>query len=877
MAKKLCPNCGRENPESLSVCQFCQTALPPESTVRLGDQPTKKKTGELEPALPDWLKDLRQQARDSAEEEAAGAASMPKVQKEEPPDLLAGLASQVARSDEEDIPDWLANLSPAPKATEKPASSQAPAIPESDFFSQFNTPVLGSQNEPEPPQPPTVNEAETPSQPPAEKDELTEWFAKASEQPSEPFDLEAGPDVDAWNFKEERPAPSAQETPSQEEDLDWLRNLEAESKKTGELSTPRQGEEWFSVSDEPAQAGSSGQEDLSWLDSLGALPPADQQPAPSASAPGDDLSWLNAFSDTPPASQPSSSQDDLSWLSAFSESSPPSENIPTAPAASNDLSWLRDLEGNTGFSETLAASSTEQPQDVQEPQEDLPHVSPFTPRRTAPLEDSAAPEIPDWLKSATEEPSMPMGPQALDKFREDYKTPPPAEEPFSWKDFGLESQPLEEGSTPMQPEASPAASDSSPLFSQDVDSIFAQDMPDWLSQAQPASSQPAEEIGINAEGGETLSPADLPSWVQAMRPVEAAIPDATPSLGDQPIEREGPLAGFRGVIPAAAMGSLRRPQPIPLTLQPTSEQQASAGILEQLLQEETTPSPLASTPTMISQSYLRWIIAGLLLLLLGGVIFSGTQGMPVSATLPLEAQSVSNTVMNIPDNAPVLVIVDYEPALAGEMEATGGSLLNQLALVHHPYLSFIATSPSGNALVERLLVNSQVTQPGGAGYLPEQDYTNLGYLPGGSSGVLAFLESPQAAVPASPVLEFSEYAAILLFTDHAESARAWVEQISIMKQVDPALASQPLLAVSSAQAGPMLLPYFSSGQINGLINGLANAARYESLNGNRPGMARAYWDAFGVGMMMAVLLIVLGSLWSLYAGTRTRRAQTAEE
>jgi Na+-translocating ferredoxin:NAD+ oxidoreductase RnfE subunit len=75
----------------------------------------------------------------------------------------------------------------------------------------------------------------------------------------------------------------------------------------------------------------------------------------------------------------------------------------------------------------------------------------------------------------------------------------------------------------------------------------------------------------------------------------------------------------------------------------------------------------------------------------------------------------------------------------------------------------------------------------------------------------------------------------------------------------------------------MLQPYFSSGQINGMISGLPTAASYESLNDNRPGMARTYWDAFGVGMMMAVFLIVIGSLWSVYSGVRASRVKAVEE
>jgi hypothetical protein len=262
---------------------------------------------------------------------------------------------------------------------------------------------------------------------------------------------------------------------------------------------------------------------------------------------------------------------------------------------------------------------------------------------------------------------------------------------------------------------------------------------------------------------------------------------------------------------------------------------------------------------------------------LGVTLFSGTQVMPISAILPPAANNVSNSVQNIADNAPVLVIVDYEPGLAGEMEAVSGPVLSQLVLLHNPYLSFIATTPGGNVLVERLLSNTDISQPDGTGYVAGQNYTNLGYLPGGESGVLAFLQSPQSTIPSSPVLEFSEYAAILLLTDHSDSARTWVEQLHVMKQSDPTLASQPLLAISSAQTGPMLQPYFSSGQITGLINGLPIAARYEAINGNRPGIARAYWDTFGAGMMLAVALIVLGSLWSVYSGYRARHPNVVKE
>ena len=201
MADIRCPSCGNNNPDFLDVCQFCQTPLKPEAMVHIGEKPTKRDTGELESALPEWLKGVREQSRTSAEEDAAQAAAMPRVQKNEtPPDLLAGLASQ-SSSDEDEVPDWLSGLNPAAKP--KPSSPSSPA-PETDFFAQFNKP-------PEPPPAPVIEPApatqakqdapspmkEITSQPQAsavsaDDDELSGWFSKASEQPAEPFSFEPG-------------------------------------------------------------------------------------------------------------------------------------------------------------------------------------------------------------------------------------------------------------------------------------------------------------------------------------------------------------------------------------------------------------------------------------------------------------------------------------------------------------------------------------------------------------------------------------------------------------------------------------------------------------------------------------------------------------
>lgn len=898
MAEIRCPNCGKNNPDILDVCQFCQTPLKPDSVLRIGDQPTKKNTGELETVLPEWLRDVRQQARSSAEEEAENSPSLPQSRKEEPPDLLAGLASQ-AGGDEEEVPDWLTGLNQnaSPKSETPPAPS-----PAKDFFAQLRESESEGRGETAHHDMPawTDRTAEQPAPSASEEnDELSEWFVQAAEQPEETVELDphAGQDDRGWLNSFERPASTPEEpAPKEAEDLSWLRDLEEAARQTGDLKSPRKDIDWTGgVEIPPAPAGSSSQNDLSWLDNLGGIEEPVEQAAEPPRRPEEDLSWLDQLGAMPGAEthdaveEPSRSPEDLSWLNNLGAAAEqPFDAAPDRPVEpqpfvpEQDLSWLNNLgqaseasQPGTGVPESPAeedlswlkglGSESELPAEG-----DLPKAT--TPRQTAPLgqpEDQKEPE-PDWLKSAAEAPSMPApGDVSMDWFSQQDQSEPETGAPPAGMPSTPQPAPFEDI---FSPPGEPA-----PLSDQDVDSLFSVEMPDWLSQPEPGAREPDSRAAapVPAPGEDSLTPVELPSWVQAMRPVEAAISEAEPGLEDQPEETEGPLAGLRGVIPGAPIGSVRRPRPVALKLQATDEQQASAALLEQILSSETTPRALISSTFVASQHFLRWTLAALLLLVLGAMISLRSQSMPVSTGLSPEASSLSGAVLRIPAGANVLVVIDYEPSLAGEMEAVGGPLLDQMVLLGQPNLSFISTSPNGTALVERLLSRARINTPDGFDYREGEQYRNLGFLPGGSTGVLGFMERPDAVIPGAGAGAFSEYAALVIMTDHAESARVWVEQLQNRKEVDPLLSGQPLLMVASAQAGPLLQPYVSSGQVAGLLSGLSEAARYEA-NNNRPGLARLYWDTFGIGLALSIALIVVGGLWNLVTGIRARRAEVEQ-
>jgi hypothetical protein len=926
MAEIRCPNCGKNNPDILDVCQFCQTPLKPESALRIGDRPIKKNTGELESALPDWLRDVRQQARDSAEEEAAQAAAQSKPEKNEPPDLLAGLASQAGSADDEEVPDWLASIRPVPKPSEAGPSTSTSQDKPANEPAQEDVPF------------PARNMADqTPSA--EDKDELSEWFTKASEQPEEIVEFDSNRQAAAWGSDFDSSLPTRQEpAPKEEEDLSWLHNLEQIAKQTGDLKAPKKDLDWtesFEMPSTPSQPASS-QEDLSWLDSLGGieepLQQSSEQPttaqndlswldqfsgaqgpqsleaAPKKPSSEEDLSWLNNLSSASEPSQPSATfvpeesvdaapdkpilsqplaSEDLDWLNSLGAASEPSQPVQPfevpeeKPSSSEDLSWLKNLEGTSAPSPSLPQEDLSWLKDLggePEPLATPPFAEPESipeekPRRqTAPLgtqKQEPAEELePDWLKSATEAPSMPApGSLSMDWFTQQ-------EQPFGTQDKPAEEKPVSPAGTPQPSPFSDflsTPSEAAPLSNQDVDSLFSVEMPDWLSQPEPAADELATpQVDLSStESEESLAPVDLPSWVQAMRPVEAVISETALGLEDQPEEKEGPLAGLRGVIPGAPVGSARRPKAISLKLQATDEQQTSAALLEQILGSETSPRALARPTFIGSQQVLRWALTGLFLIVLSTAVLLRSQKMLVSPILPVGASGVANVMTSLSADAKVLVVIDYEPSLAGELEAIGSPMLNQMVTFSHPNLSFISTSPNGTALAERLVTKARIN-------LASDQYLNLGFLPGGSAGVLGFVERPGATISASGVGSFAEYAAVIVLTDHAESGRIWVEQLQNRKQVDPLLAGQPLLVMASAQAGPLLQPYVSSGQIAGMVSGLSDVARYESVNNIPPGMARSYWDAFGIGLMMAIALIIVGSLWSVFTGMRTRRAEAEQ-
>ena len=310
-----------------------------------------------------------------------------------------------------------------------------------------------------------------------------------------------------------------------------------------------------------------------------------------------------------------------------------------------------------------------------------------------------------------------------------------------------------------------------------------------------------------------------------------------------------------------------------MKLNATSDHQTQAALLEQVLAAETAPIPMKASSVIVSQRVLRWMITVLMFLAVGGILFSGSKIFGLPARIPNDqAEMAISAIGKIPVGAPVLVVFDYEPSLSGEMQAVAEPYLNRLLLLKHPRLTILSSSPTGSALAESFIAGPLAER----NYKSGKQYIDLGYLPGGLAGVYDFARNPTAvmpldvdgapawqAVPLQGITHFSDFASVILLTDSAETGRVWIEQAG------PMHGNSSLVVISSSQAGPMLMPYFASGQIDGLVNGLNDASKVEQANG-QAGLASRYWDAYSVGLLLAAGLILLGGLWNIVSGIRTR-------
>jgi len=400
-------------------------------------------------------------------------------------------------------------------------------------------------------------------------------------------------------------------------------------------------------------------------------------------------------------------------------------------------------------------------------------------------------------------------------------------------------------------------------------------IPDWLENNEEFNptnlfEDTEFENEKNIEIGKDLERGELPSWLKAMRPIEAVAPIISRTKDNKQIENSGPLAGLKGVLSPHLPSNFSTPPPIQSsTLEVSDKQKKQIEILNQLFALDIEAPSLSKPKVNIYEKLLQVIIP---LALLGSIIYSmyfSSTTITKPSIYPAEtvrfASIINGLILNQATPPKILTIMESDGASLGEITILTKDVLERL-MIKDSYLSIISTNPNGSLLASGLIQNISVSDD----YNYADNVTNFGYLPGGQSGIHSFITSPKETIfygaeneiiwdkpGLLEVNSFSQFDAALLISDDSDAAKIWIEQIHLLSP------EMTILVAATAQAIPLLRPYVDSNQIDGMIGGLYGTYAYSDLLQSDSGNIEFFWKTQKTGVLFFVIIIVLGGIWQL--------------
>jgi hypothetical protein len=420
-------------------------------------------------------------------------------------------------------------------------------------------------------------------------------------------------------------------------------------------------------------------------------------------------------------------------------------------------------------------------------------------------------EVPDWLQDlAPEEPAPSVAEEAA--------APPVAEE--------VASEMLAPAEVPdwLQEAAPPTP----PFIDESL--IAGAEAPEWLAEIKeqvpspaPAALTPPFPVEPDTTAAEAagLARAEIPAWLEAMRPTTEVIEE---TIEEEPAETEGLLQGLRGVLSPLPMVNVTRARESAMPAEINQATLARAQLLQSLLTRPTeAPQPKVRKRTGgMSELVPRLFIAVVLFVVVGGML-----------------------------------LVSQDPALNGhELNSVARAILEHL-IERKANISIASTQPEGLAVAEVLRgdINSQEQ------YVSEQqpkfEYAkeSPGYRPGNATGVSQILAS------------IDRPAMIIVLAAQPESLRWWIEQT----QAHYGAAPPPIAAGVSAALEIASSPYLDANadQLKGTVSGLGGAVAYQTQRG-KAGQTSRQLDALAAGHLVIVASMLAGAAFYAVGGSRRR-------
>jgi hypothetical protein len=654
-------------------------------------------------------------------------------------------------------------------------------------------------------------------------------------------------------------ATSDDQAQSSDNGEDWLARIRSGIDSSGEAEQP--GEDLEPTPDEDADVPG-------WLGDLPEATSEEDEGPPSGEIPG----WMDEFiaAGEKEAEEEGEVPEWLARIRARQEAGEAPEEV------SEDADWLDRLREEEGAEEAADIQPTPEGLEDLAPSptyEDEPKTDPFsTPVDLGPLSDL---------------PGVPGSPDRALRRSEIMRAQAELE--------GAEAEPTQEeapseGELPHVPPLMQGIPKERPVVEIDDVSLDSIELPDWLSELKPEMPAPEPEDAEPVDKGPDLAPATLPSWLEAMRPVESFRTDIEIEPEEvQAVESAGPLAGLRGVLMAEPVVAMpRTPSTLSGQLEITERQYAQAELLHRLVDEEEREVVVpASAGRRLPVT--RWVISLILLVALilpGSFERLGFPGFAIPSARPWEIDPLVANIGSIPADKPTLIVFDFTPGYSGELDTVASTILRHVLNRSVPVVT-ISTRPSGPPLAERLMRDISVEVP----LINGAQYLHLGYLSGGPTAVQLFAISPRdailtgfllpegldrASVWQSPLVRdvqaLSNFGAVIVITAGTETARNWAEQTY------PWIGETPLYMVLSAGAEPLVRPYFEAAdpRVDGILTGLPSALAYQQRSGQDQ-TVRSRWDGFGAMMFAVESILLAGGVYGAVTWFWNQRRQRRGE
>jgi hypothetical protein len=263
----------------------------------------------------------------------------------------------------------------------------------------------------------------------------------------------------------------------------------------------------------------------------------------------------------------------------------------------------------------------------------------------------------------------------------------------------------------------------------------------------------------------------------------------------------------------------------------------------------------------------RWLFLLMGLLVLLPLLFP----LALPLTVSPRVRSFHDAIARIPDRSTVLMPCDYDPSGIPEMVPMTKTALKQL-FDKNCKVIVICLWNGGAGLVDRVVrgVADENHKVDGV------DWVNLGFKEGREAVMVVMGQGIANAFPKDykgrdtrsltimrGVRDYSSFPILVSISAGYPGTKEWVQQVQSRFHL-------PMVAGVTAVSAPEYYPYLQSGQLLGLLGGMAGAAEYEKIRGEK-GTATRGMDAQSMAHVFVAFCIVLGN-WVQW---RKRKGGTA--